>query len=947
MANNIKGITIQIDADGTPLERAINDINKESQALSSELRTINNQLKFDPQNTVILQQKFDVLGEQIQKTKTKLETLEDAQAKVKEQYENGEIDDGQYRAFQRELEKTKNYLENLEDQQNDVTDALTRADLSNRYEDLQGQISETQAHLEELQAQQDAFSDTDVNSEAYTELADEIASVSTELEGLQAEAESVQGELDNLNSTSSGTADEMGRVGDSMANSRTSTEEASSWMQQLSGAMSSASSQAGMLGGAIGGVISGSFEGLIDLAGQVVQKIVEMAQAFDEANSVIVEKTGASGEALEDFKRIASETAIVVDGLDVSGTAGVVGELNTRLDITGEDLERLTILVGKFADVTGTDAEGSVVRVTKIMKAWGVEVEDVESLLDKMVVAGQKSGISVDSLADDLITYKFQLQEAGFTLDESIALLSSFEKNAINSSTVLRGFTTATGKWAKEGKTAQEGYRDLIESMERASSTQEAVNIAIEYFGKRPAQELTFALESGALASEEFTTALQESQGALMDTEERSQTFADNMEGFGDILTNMIGEGGLPGIFIDTANNVGFLGTTINGMIGSLFGLQEAQQGLIDQGEAMTEQTDMMDSSFGELLAQTLFLTDAQKDAVAQYRLLQEEQNNEQQALKTEIDTERLAELEYDSMIKHQDSVIQSLAELKKSYEDSYNSAYDNINKEVGLFEYMDMSGRQSIDELIGSLDSQISFMYGYASNIRKAMEMGVDKGIVEKLSDGSVESARILQTIVDEGEGKVDLINEKLGLVEAGKSTFSDEFAQMHTNFDTEMGKIEARMYLAVGRMDQYSQAYGNGSNTVKGFIAGSESHYDEIYTAYKKVAETANRAVKNTLDIHSPSRVMMKLGEQTAEGFADGILKEIDIVENAMTKMATPDIRGMGDMAVTKTSRVVSVNAPIQVLQRLDDAEIDRVGGKITSYVSREMARSVGGRL
>lgn len=41
------------------------------------------------------------------------------------------------------------------------------------------------------------------------------------------------------------------------------------------------------------------------------------------------------------------------------------------------------------------------------------------------------------------------------------------------------------------------------------------------------------------------------------------------------------------------------------------------------------------------------------------------------------------------------------------------------------------------------------------------------------------------------------------------------------------------------------------------------------------------------------------------------------------------------------------VVINTPIQVLQRLDDAEINRVGGKITSVVSREMARSTGGRL
>lgn len=120
MANNIKGITIQLDANPQPLERAIRDVDSKARTLSTELRQINSQLKFDPHNAVLLQQKFQVLSERVQNTREKLQQLEDAQDQVKAQFERGEIDEGQYRAFQREIELTKSQLNKFEQECNEA-----------------------------------------------------------------------------------------------------------------------------------------------------------------------------------------------------------------------------------------------------------------------------------------------------------------------------------------------------------------------------------------------------------------------------------------------------------------------------------------------------------------------------------------------------------------------------------------------------------------------------------------------------------------------------------------------------------------------------------------------------------------------------------------------------------------------------------------------------------
>ena len=116
MASNIKGITIEIGGNTGPLQEALKGVNKTSRDLQSELRQVNAQLKFDPNNTVLLQQKQKLLAESISNTKEKLGTLKEAERQVQQQFENGKIGEEQYRALQREVIKTEKELKSLESQ---------------------------------------------------------------------------------------------------------------------------------------------------------------------------------------------------------------------------------------------------------------------------------------------------------------------------------------------------------------------------------------------------------------------------------------------------------------------------------------------------------------------------------------------------------------------------------------------------------------------------------------------------------------------------------------------------------------------------------------------------------------------------------------------------------------------------------------------------------------
>ena len=62
MASRIKGITVEIGGDTSGLERALSDVNNFIKKTQSQLRDVNNLLKLDPSNTVLLAQKQELFG---------------------------------------------------------------------------------------------------------------------------------------------------------------------------------------------------------------------------------------------------------------------------------------------------------------------------------------------------------------------------------------------------------------------------------------------------------------------------------------------------------------------------------------------------------------------------------------------------------------------------------------------------------------------------------------------------------------------------------------------------------------------------------------------------------------------------------------------------------------------------------------------------------------------
>lgn len=114
-STKVRGITIELGADTSGISKALKGVNSEIGSTQKQLKDVDRLLKLDPTNTELLEQKQRLLGDRVQETSKKLDTLKQAQEEVgKTLKETGEGQE-QYEALTREIVSCEQELKKAEE----------------------------------------------------------------------------------------------------------------------------------------------------------------------------------------------------------------------------------------------------------------------------------------------------------------------------------------------------------------------------------------------------------------------------------------------------------------------------------------------------------------------------------------------------------------------------------------------------------------------------------------------------------------------------------------------------------------------------------------------------------------------------------------------------------------------------------------------------------------
>lgn len=224
-----------------------------------------------------------------------------------------------------------------------------------------------------------------------------------------------------------------------------------------------------------------------------------------------------------------------------------------------------------------------------------------------------------------------------------------------------------------------------------------------------------------------------------------------------------------------------------------------------------------------------------------------------------------------DSAAQTQDA----LQALEEEYEAAKDAARDSLDSQMGLFDELSLKSEMSAQEIVQNWAKQKEALEGYTANMQKAIDMGLDEALVQQLSDGSTESMAILNELVNSTNTNVDQINAAFRELEAAKNVTADAMAGVATSVGTEMDKAT-------------SEAYSGGANVSDAVARGIIDNLGKVQSASVRLAGTIPKVYNQTIEIRSPSRVMRRAGNYTAEGAIVGIEEMIGEFENSMRTMA-----------------------------------------------------------
>lgn len=395
MAGNIKGITIEIGGETTGLQKALSSVNKQSKDLQSELKQVENLLKFNPGNAELIAQKQKLLADQVANTSKKLDQLKEAQSQVDAQFASGKISPEQYRAFQREIVATEGSLNGLKNKM---------ADMQAEQERVASSTKQLNTLFEATGSSVDDYADV-LGSRLVNAIKDGTASskqLDTALSKIGQEALGSSADIDKMKQALSSVDDgaSLDSVKKDLSNVAKEAEQAGDEVNGFGTELANV-----IAGLATGGGIAGAIGTALDTSSLNTKIEISMEVPESSKKSVkdainTVSSYGVDAEAaLEGVRR---QWALNKDASDESNQAVVNGAATIVAAYSGVDFTEL------------------IQETNEISKTLGITNEEALALTNSLL----KAGFPPEQL-DIIAEYGTQLKMAGYNAQEIQALFAA------------------------------------------------------------------------------------------------------------------------------------------------------------------------------------------------------------------------------------------------------------------------------------------------------------------------------------------------------------------------------------------------------------------------------------------------------------------------------------------------------------------------------------------
>ena len=298
-------------------------------------------------------------------------------------------------------------------------------------------------------------------------------------------------------------------------------------IEEATGKLGGLNLKALAVGAAVGGIAVATTKAVIE-AGEY---LVDLGSQFDEATDSIRIGTGATGDALDalmaDFDAVYSSVPTTMED-----ASKAIADYNTRLGLTGPELQNISTQAIQVADMLGDDLGTVIEESSQAFQAWNMDAAAMGDAMDYVFKASQSTGVGFSDLMSSVQTFAPQLQELGYGFEESVALIGQMDKAGVNAEEVLAAMKKSVSSLAKEGLSAAEGMELYTEKIKNAKDMTEATNIAAEIFGTRGASTMAAAIRDGTVDVAGLTAELEKNSETISGCATDTYDFAEQLQLF-------------------------------------------------------------------------------------------------------------------------------------------------------------------------------------------------------------------------------------------------------------------------------------------------------------------------------------------------------------------------------------------------------------------------------
>ena len=273
---------------------------------------------------------------------------------------------------------------------------------------------------------------------------------------------------------------------------------------------------------------------VVGAVGAAGKAAYDIGAQFDDAYDTIRAGTGASGAAFEELqdsmRKVAGESIGV--GSDMGAIGSTLADLNTRLGLTGEPLEKMT---AQFMQLQNLGVDADINEVSKAMSGFGIEAKDMPAALDELFQVSQATGLTITELSQSAVKAGPVLRGFGFSMADSAALVGQMDKAGLDADKTLQSMQRALAEFASEGRDAPEALKETIGSIEElinAGDDAAAIDMAAGIFGTRGAAQFVDAVKTGTLSVDDFMDATGATSDTIGGLAEETADFSERWDQF-------------------------------------------------------------------------------------------------------------------------------------------------------------------------------------------------------------------------------------------------------------------------------------------------------------------------------------------------------------------------------------------------------------------------------